>query len=160
MENEKPQKKRPGRKPGVLLIENAEKHKAAIIEWISSGKSLRSYCAAHPDGPSVPSVINWTTLDPVFAEQYEEAQARRADVIFDELDDVVEKATHASSAVEVAGLRLKVDTLKWKLAKMVPKKYGDRQQVEHSGGIEVRLYDPDQAARMAKLAYASEPGKD
>lgn len=32
----------------------------------------------------------------------------------------------AESAVKVAGLRLKVDTLKWKLGKMNPKKYGDK----------------------------------
>ena len=33
--------------------------------------------------------------------------------------------------------RLQVDTRKWMLAKMLPKVYGDKQQVEHSGQVDV-----------------------
>ena len=49
------------------------------------------------------------------------------------LDDVSEQAVKAETAVEVAGLRLKADNIKWKLARMNAKKYGDRLQNEHSG---------------------------
>lgn len=33
--------------------------------------------------------------------------------------------------------RLQVDTRKWMLAKMLPKVYGDKQQVEHSGAVDI-----------------------
>lgn len=33
--------------------------------------------------------------------------------------------------------RLQVETRKWLLSKMLPKVYGDKQQVEHSGAIDV-----------------------
>jgi hypothetical protein len=31
--------------------------------------------------------------------------------------------------------RLKVDSLKWMLGKMLPKKYGDKVEMEHTGGV-------------------------
>mgnify|MGYP001290710800 FL=1 len=31
--------------------------------------------------------------------------------------------------------RLQIESRKWLLARLMPKKYGDKQQVEHSGSI-------------------------
>jgi hypothetical protein len=31
--------------------------------------------------------------------------------------------------------KLRVETRKWMLGKMAPKKYGDKQQIEHSGNL-------------------------
>ena len=33
--------------------------------------------------------------------------------------------------------RLQIDARKWLLSKMLPKKYGDKQQLEHSGSISI-----------------------
>lgn len=35
----------------------------------------------------------------------------------------------------VNAVRLEIDTLKWLLSKLIPKKYGDKQTVEHEGGV-------------------------
>jgi hypothetical protein len=40
--------------------------------------------------------------------------------------------------------RLRVDTRKWLLSKLVPKKYGDRVDVEHGGTINVISHIPDE----------------
>lgn len=129
-------------------------HKAAIIEWLSQGNSLRSYCAK-PGNPKPSTVIDWTLEDQVFSEQYTRAREAAAELYFDHLDDVSDQAVTAENAVVVAGLRLKADNIKWKLARMAPKRYGDKQQLNVSGEMNVTLFDAEQAARMAQLAYAS-----
>lgn len=40
--------------------------------------------------------------------------------------------------------RLRIDTRKWVLAKLKPKKFGDRVDVEHSGTIQVISHIPDE----------------
>jgi hypothetical protein len=57
----------------------------------------------------------------------------RADVYFDRLDDVSDEAVEADSGIKVQGLRLKADNIKWQLARMAPKKYGDKLDLNHSG---------------------------
>jgi hypothetical protein len=102
-----------------------QEHKEEIIRRISAGESLRSVCQTE-GFPSAPTVIRWTTEDEAFAEQYARACEARADTYFDKLDDIGSDAEKAESAVQVAGLRLKADNIKWQLARMAPKKYGDK----------------------------------
>ena len=139
-----------GRKANVE--ENA-KHKAAIIEWLSAGNSLRSYC--EESKLAIGSVMRWLKEDQVFSEQYAHAREMGAEVIFDDLDDVSFRAATAENAVQVAGLRLMADNIKWKLARMAPKKFGDKQALDVTGKMDVTLFDPEQAAKMAQLAYGA-----
>lgn len=103
-------------------------HKDEIIERLASGESLRSICRT-PGFPAPSTVIKWTTEDADFGEQYARACEARADVYFDKLDDIGNDAEMADNAVKVAGLRLKADNIKWQLARMAPKKYGDKLSV-------------------------------
>ena len=75
--------------------------------------------------------------------------------MFEELDDVSEEAVKAETAVEVAGLRLKADNIKWKLARMNAKKYGDKLQTEHSGGLTVRTATDLKDDELAAIASGS-----
>ena len=68
-----------------------------------------------------------------FREQYARAFQLRADAKFEELDDVSDEAVNADSAVQVQGLRLKADNIKWQLARMNAKKYGDKVTAELTG---------------------------
>jgi hypothetical protein len=52
--------------------------------------------------------------------------AIRAECKFDELDDVSALAVSAETAIQVAGLRLKADNIKWQIVKILPKKYGEK----------------------------------
>ena len=61
-----------------------------------------------------------------FTEQYTRAREEGIDASFDELLDTAQAALQAEGAVEVAARRLIVDTQKWRLSKLAPKKYGDK----------------------------------
>lgn len=41
----------------------------------------------------------------------------------------------------VARARLRVDTRKWMLSKVLPKVYGDRLDLNHSGGVTISVID-------------------
>lgn len=109
---------------------------ALICADMASGMSLRAVCR-QPGMPSLGCVLEWVSKYPEFADQYARAAQARADAKFDELDDVSDQAASATSAVKVAGLRLKADNIKWMLARMAPKKYGDK--LELSGNAEAPL---------------------
>lgn len=121
----------------------------AICEYVANGDSLRSWALLNNFTPL--TVANWVNGDPVRSEHYARAREDRADLYFDQLDDVSELAVTAATPVEVAGLRLKADNMKWKLARMNAKKYGDKLQTEHSG--EVTLFNLEQSKRMAALLH-------
>lgn len=106
-----------------------------ICEHVSNGDSLRSWSIAN--GFAQSSVLLWIDADRARAEQYARAREDRADLVFESLDDVSAEAVAAENAVKVAGLRLKADNIKWKLARMSPKKYGDK--IQHSGDSEAPL---------------------
>lgn len=95
-----------------------------IFRRIEEGESMFKACKANNVAPS--TLCRWMNEDASIAERYARAREVRAEVIFDELDTYTDEAANAADQVKVAGLRLKVDTLKWKLARMSPRKYGDK----------------------------------
>ena len=116
----------------------------AILERIASGESLRKAARAESVAPS--TVLLWVDTDSAFSEQY--ARAREigyrllADEIIDISDEVeVQPVTSPDGevvevrldATAVARNRLRVDSRKWMLAKMLPKIYGDKVDHQHSG---------------------------
>jgi len=103
-----------------------------ICEMISEGASLSAICR-RDDMPHFSTVMRWLNQQPSFCDKYARANLARADAKFEELDDVSEQAASAESAVTVAGLRLKADNIKWQLARMNAKKYGDKITQEHTG---------------------------
>lgn len=90
-------------------------------------------------------MMRWLGEHEKFRENYARAMEWRAEGKFDELDDVSDEACRAESPVAVMGLKLKADNIKWQLARMNAKKYGDRQHIEH--GVDTSLADAIKAAR-------------
>lgn len=111
-----------------------------ICAEMAEGRSLRSILRAE-GMPGYSTVMTWLNERPLFQENYTRAMYMRADVKFDELDDVSEDAALAESAVTIAGLRLKSDNIKWQLARMNAKKYGDKIETTHAGEIGVRTIE-------------------
>lgn len=111
---------------------------AEICDRIAKGESVQSIC--HTDAPDrdwVPSertVYRWLEENISFRQMYVRAREAQADREFDEAKQVATAAT--PETVQVA--RLQVDTIKWRAAKLAPKKYGDKIEVEHSGAIDLR----------------------
>lgn len=102
-----------------------------LLEAVASGASLRETCR-QPGMPSLSTVMRWQDEDDEFREQYARAVDMRARVKFEELDDVSEDAAAAENAVQVAGLRLKADNIKWQLARMHAR-YIEKSATEHTG---------------------------
>lgn len=100
-----------------------------ICELIAEGSSLRSICRDERM-PSLSTVCRWLSQDPEFQEQYARSRERQAEVYADEIVDIADEAKTADSA---AVARVRVDSRKWVVSKLLPKKYGER----NSGDVHV-----------------------
>lgn len=98
-----------------------------ICDHVAGGDSLLSWC--NENNFAYNTVLAWIDADAERAANYARARDIRAEVTFERLDDVSDAAVRSESAVEVAGLRLKSDNIKWKLARMSPK-YNDK--IDHT----------------------------
>lgn len=107
----------------------------AVLEAMEGGNSLRQACEAN--AVAIGSFLRWVEDDRELAEHYMRARARLLDAKAEELEDIGERAASAETAVEVAGLRLLSDNRKWLLSKLAPKKYGDKLDLNHGGGVEI-----------------------
>lgn len=97
-----------------------------ICKRISEGESLRTICKDN-GMPALSSVLLWVTQQEHkdFSEQYERACNARAEHIFDGLLEIADK----KKGETVSRSRLRVDTRKWYLSKVLPKKFGDKVDI-------------------------------
>jgi hypothetical protein len=102
---------------------------ALICERIASGESLVAICADE-DMPHRQRVHEWLAGDPEFADKYARAREDQADTLADEIVSIADNGTGDSNRD-----RLRVDARKWVAAKLKPKKYGERQTLEHEGAV-------------------------
>lgn len=109
-----------------------------ICALLEEGKSLRAACREVKVAPS--TVLGWSKENKVFYEQYMRAREVGYKLLADELIDIAdEKEVQARYQGEevvldlspnaIARNRLRVDTRKWMLSKMLPKLYGDRLEI-------------------------------
>lgn len=135
--------KRRGRKP----LPNRDLLQDEVIQWISAGKSLMSWCAQEGK-PDRSTVCRWTEKDPEFAQRFARARDEGCDVMAEELLHLA--ASKPGTFVDAAGNeridpgavqwhRLRVDTVQKMLACWQPKKYGTKVGVEHAGGVAITV---------------------
>ena len=104
--------------------------------------------------PSAPHFLRWVAEDADLAEQYARAMEQRADAVFDDLIEIADDGTndwmekhgeddegYKLNGEHVQRSKLRVDARKWALARMNPKKYGDKLGLDHSGGLTVNIVD-------------------
>lgn len=138
-----------------------------ICARIASGESLRSICKS--DNMPVMSTIMLWLVDgkhPNFSEQYAEARRIQAETLADELFDISDDASndwmvrngkedepgYVLNGEHVQRSRLRLDTRKWYLSKVLPK-FADKQQVEHSGSIDIKsMPDDELEKKIAELS--------
>lgn len=103
---------------------------ADICSLLADGESLRKVCD-RPGMPNKATVFRWLAQHEEFCDQYAKATETRADAIFEEMFDIADTVTEEAAAVGKA--RLRIDTRKWALARMNPRKYGDKvsQEIDH-----------------------------
>ena len=116
---------------------------ARICARLAAGESLLSVCKSD-DMPARATVNEWVTTNREgFADIYARARDAGLDVMSEELlaicDEQAEVVTDTGKRYdpEVQRDRLRVDTRKWYLSKLAPKRYGDRIAVEHSGSVSI-----------------------
>lgn len=105
-----------------------------VCEHIAGGKTLDSICRLR-GMPARRTVYQWIVAHEEFAHKYAQAKERQADALADEAMAVARRSQRETAAAD----RLLVDTLKWAAAKFKPHAYGDKVQVEQSGGQTVRV---------------------
>jgi hypothetical protein len=116
-----------------------------ICERIALGETLTSIC--EDEGmPDRRTVFRWVVGNDAFCRLYAQAREQCADSLFDEALRVAKDADDGGEKDCVPGSRLYVDTLKWAAAKLRPRSYSDKVQVEQSGEVRVVVtYEDDDA---------------
>ena len=118
-----------------------------ICDRIANGESLRKICLDE-DMPVCSTVFKWLIEQKLFSEQYARAREAQCDAFVEEIiaisddsaQDTIETETGSKPNSEwINRSRLRVDTRKWLMSKLAPKKYGERIQQEHSGGVEIEV---------------------
>lgn len=99
----------------------------AICGRVASGESLRKVCRG-AGMPARSTVLRWLVAEgepyATFQGQYARASEARAEGWAEEIVDV------ADSEKDPQRARVRVDARKWVASKLLPKKYGERLQVD------------------------------
>lgn len=96
--------------------------------------------------PAESTVRLWVIKDyEGFAAQYARAREEQAEHFAEDLIGIADDMSIPSDQK-----RIMVDARKWTASKVLPKRYGERVEVEHSGGIKT-LTDDQLEARLAEL---------
>lgn len=114
----------------------------AICARLADGESLRAIC--RDEGmPDKSTVFRWLAAHDTFRDQYAHARELQAEEMFEDLLDIADDGTRdtytdsegreRTDTDVIARSKLRVDTRKWMLARMSPKKYGDRVTTELTG---------------------------
>lgn len=121
---------------------------AVICSRIASGEKVSDICLEEIM-PATSTVYLWLSKHKEFSDQYAQAQSDRTHALAEEIIDIAdngsndwmernygddEKSSWVTNGEALQRSRLRVDTRKWLMSKMAPKKYGDK--VAHTG-------DPD-----------------
>jgi hypothetical protein len=89
----------------------------------------------------------------VFSNQYAQAKSDAADAMAEEILDICDDGSNdwmtanvgtdqekvTLNGEHVQRSRLRVDTRKWLMSKLQPKKYGEKLDLNHEGGLTVNI---------------------
>lgn len=122
---------------------------------MENGESLSKICR-DDHMPAKGTVPKWAQADEAFGKQYARAREALLQHWADQIVDIAD-TTEADQA-KVALAKLQIESRKWTLAKLMPKVYGDRMQVDGSLNIshEDRLRELEEMAKAVGVSTASE----
>ena len=131
-----------------------------ICSRIANGESLRSICQ-DDHMPSKSTVMLWLVdgEHKYLSDQYAEARRIQAEALADELFDIADNGKndwmerngegnpgYTLNGEHVQRSRLRLDTRKWYLSKVLPK-FADKQQIEHTGKLDLSTASDDEINR-------------
>ncbi len=102
--------------------------------------------------PDITTIIDWAFNHKEFSQLYAKAREMQAELMADDITDIADDSSEdfgftSSSDKDGEGAKpvflkenvlrskLRVDARKWVAAKLLPKKFGDFQKVEHAGEV-------------------------
>lgn len=107
-----------------------------LIAWLMQGRPLRQWCEI--DGNAhFTTVYAWRKKDPEFALRFNEAKTAGCEAIADECRMLA--AERPEDQLELNWKKVQIDLNLRLMSKWDPAGYGDKQQVEHNGGIQIVL---------------------
>lgn len=122
----------PAGRPTIYTSELGDK----ICSRIAEGETVLSI-SRDPEMPHSSTIYDWAYSNEEFSDKYAKARERQAEHYFDEIVEIAdEKHNDVSYDDEgnarpngevVNRSRLRVDTRKWYLSKVLPKKFADKQ---------------------------------
>jgi hypothetical protein len=98
-----------------------------FLERVTEGRAGINVCK-DDDMPGWTTVWRKITSDPDFEQRYRTALSSRGMVYADMLDDLDKKLL--SGMITESAHRTLSDNIKWRSARMTPKVYGDKQQID------------------------------
>lgn len=131
-----------------------------LCEELMMGRALREVCRTEPWAPSFRTVIRWLGSDDPKLQRFGTKYARARDVQTDvHADDIIliadtleegtvetdkfdkdgEPITEVRRADMLEHRKLRIAARQWTAEKLKPKKYGQRQTLEHEGGLSVEM---------------------
>ena len=136
-------------RPALYSKELADK----VCSRIAEGLSMRSVCEPD-DMPATSTLFKWIREIPEFSQQYACATEERTEAMSEDILDISDKSsgdweTRKFGGTEIQVVnneavqrsKLRVDTRKWLMSKMKPKKYGDKIDMTTNGkDIPVPIY--------------------
>lgn len=119
----------------------------AVCFEIAQGYSLRTVCK-NEKLPGMTTIFKWLRERPEFANQYARATEERTEALAEEILDIADDGSNDFMLIQKGNVeyeienkevtnrsRLRVDTRKWLMSKMKPKKYGDKLDLTSDGKV-------------------------
>jgi hypothetical protein len=106
----------------------SEKLVDKMLEEIASGRSVIGLCREEEWTPNADTWYRWLYRIEGLSDRYARAKAHQSEREADIILDIADNATNQDYQVA----RLRVDARKWIASKLLPNKYGERTQIDHS----------------------------
>ena len=117
----------------------------AICEHIANGNSLRSFCEKE-NSPSKSTVLRWLRQNEDFQTQYALSRQQLMEMMAEDIIEIADDGSNDYMTITKGNVsynvedrevtnrsRLRVDTRKWIMSKLLPRKYGDKIDVTSDG---------------------------
>lgn len=142
-----------------------------VLMGLMEGKTLTEVCE-DPDLPSERTVYRWLATNSTFSQAYMRAREVQMMVWADQIVLIADDAQNdymdrlmadggTERVVDMENInrsRLRIDTRKFLMAKIAPKVFGDKVQVEHSGSIATETMTDEELVAKARAAVESVGG--
>ena len=110
----------------------SEKLVDRMLEEIASGRSVIGMCREEDWTPNADTWYRWLYKIEGLSDRYARAKAHQSEREADIILDIADNATNQDYQVA----RLRVDARKWIASKLLPNKYGDKQNIDHTSSDE------------------------